>query len=108
MMTIKQVILVTFIMALITVITRAVPFVFFKNRKPPKILDRIELTVPAAVMVILTIYCLKNVDLSTSPNGLAEAAAVITTALLHIWRKNALLSISAGTGLYMLLINYFF
>jgi branched-subunit amino acid transport protein AzlD len=56
-------------------------------------------------MTLLLLYCLKDVSLATAPHGLPEALALAAVVGLHLWRRNALLSIGAGTGLYMFLVQ---
>ena len=41
-------------------------------------------------------------------HGLPEAIAVAATALLHLWKRNTLVSILAGTAVYMLLVQLVF
>ena len=43
-----------------------------------------------------------------TPHGLPEFIAVAIVALLHIWKRNNLLSIGGGTLLYMVLIQMVF
>ena len=54
------------------------------------------------------VYCLKGVDFTAWPFSLAEVIAVAVTALLHLWKRNTLLSIAAGTVCYMILIRTVF
>jgi len=45
------------------------------------------------------------VPLRASPHGLPEALAMLTTVLLHLWRRHFLLSIAAGTAFYMFVVQ---
>lgn len=63
---------------------------------------------PYAVMGMLVVYCLRNVSFTTAPFGAPEALALACVAGLHLWKKNTLLSIGAGTTLYMVLIQFVF
>ncbi|MEG1541494.1 MAG: AzlD domain-containing protein, partial [Oscillospiraceae bacterium] len=63
---------------------------------------------PAAMMGLLVVYCLRNVSLSASPHGIPELLAIAVVALLHKWKGNTLLSIGAGTAVYMLLVQLVF
>ena len=56
----------------------------------------------------LVIYCLKGVDLTVMPRGLAELLAVAVVAVLHLWKRNTLLSIAGGTICYMVLVQWLF
>jgi branched-subunit amino acid transport protein AzlD len=95
------------VMALATVATRALPFLLFRNREPPAFVPFLAKYAPPAILTILTLYCLKGVDWLSAPYGLRELAAVGFTAILHLWRRNTLLSIAGGTVLYMILIRLF-
>ncbi len=57
------------------------------------------------IMVILVCYGLKGVKFDVYPYGLNEALAVFSTVLIHLKFKNALLSITASTAIYMTLIR---
>ena len=61
-----------------------------------------------AVIGMLVVYCLKATPVMDAPHGLPEAIAVAVTAGLHVWKRNNLLSIGAGTILYMVLIQAVF
>lgn len=63
---------------------------------------------PPAVIGMLVIYCLKSVNVLAAPFGLPELIAVAAVILLHVWKRNNLLSIGAGTVLYMFLIQVVF
>jgi branched-subunit amino acid transport protein AzlD len=43
-----------------------------------------------------------------SPFGIPELLGCAAVAILHIWKRNTLLSIGAGTVLYMLLVQLVF
>jgi len=63
---------------------------------------------PYAVIGFLVVYCLKGVSLTKFPFGLPETIAIILIALLHYWKNNTLLSIGAGTVIYMFLMQVIF
>ncbi len=93
------------LMALIIFAARAFPFVLFSRRKPPGILLFIEKYIPPMIMAVLVIYCLKTVSFTDPPWGVPELAALLFVTAVHLWRKNAMLSIFGGTILYMVLIR---
>lgn len=104
-----QTFLMILAIALGTAITRFLPFLLFPPGKtPPKIIDDLTTLLPPAVMGLLVVYCLKNVTLFSSPYGLPELVGVAVTATLHLWRRNILLSITAGTVIYMVLVQTVF
>ncbi|RHO87948.1 hypothetical protein DW049_07045 [Ruminococcus sp. AF41-9] len=47
-------------------------------------------------------------DLATAPHGLPELIACVAVVLLHLWKRNTLLSIIAGTAVYMVLVQVMF
>ena len=63
---------------------------------------------PYAIMGMLVVYCLKNVSFFAGSHGIPEIAASAVVVGLHVWKRNTLLSIAAGTVLYMFLIQAVF
>ena len=63
---------------------------------------------PPAVIALLVIYCLRNIDLFSGSHGLPELLCVAVCALLHLWKRNELVSIFGSTALYMLLVQVVF
>ena len=88
-------------MAVVTFITRVIPFVAFKNKKDHPLLLHLGRYMPPTIMTLLVLYSLRLVDLSAAPYGANELGALALTTLLHLWRGNALLSIFGGTIYYM-------
>ena len=94
------------ICALVTILLRALPFVCFGGKPgTPRLVLALGRTLPAAIMASLVIYCLKGVPFGTAADGLRQLAAVAAVVLLHLRWRNTLLSVGAGTALYMLLIR---
>ena len=92
-----------------TMLTRFLPFLVFSSKKPtPAYIQYLGKALPAAVFGMLVVYCLKNVSILSGVHGLPEAIAIAVTILLHLWRKQMLLSIAGGTVCYMLLIQHVF
>lgn len=93
------------VMAGILYCTRLLPFLFFREGQSPPVLTYLERSIPPLIMLLLVIYCLKGVEWRERPYGMPEMAAITVVVGMHLWRKNALLSIAAGTILYMLAIR---
>ena len=89
-------------MAAATWLTRFLPFIVFRRRVPDYIryLGRV---LPAAIIGMLVVYCLKDVDPAAAPHGVPELIAAATVVGLQCWKRNSLVSILGGTGVYMLL-----
>ncbi len=102
--------LITFaVIVFATVIMRFLPFILFPDNKPtPKFIHYLGVVLPAAVFGLLMIYALKNVDLLSGSHGIPELIGIVVTAVIHLWKKQMLLSISAGTICYMLLVQFVF
>ena len=94
--------------ALVTVLTRFLPFAVFGKRPLPRVVVYLGRVLPPAIMAALVAYCLKDIDLTAFPFGLAQLISVAVTALVHLWRRNTLLSIALGTACYMVLIRTVF
>ncbi len=92
--------------ALCTWLTRAIPFLLFRNKQePPQIVRYLGKALPGAIMSILIIYCVRNAGFSAPPYGLPQLIAIAVVAALHLWKRNILLSIAGGTVLYMVLLH---
>ena len=102
-------ILIIAVAALVTAATRFAPFLIFGgNRKIPPIIEYLGKVLPYAIMGMLVVYCLKDVDFLAAPFGLPELLGCAIVALLHVWKRNSLLSIGVGTVCYMLLVQFIF
>ena len=88
--------------------TRFLPFLFFSSRKPtPAFVQYLGKALPSAIFAILVVYCLRNVDFAAA-FALPEALAILAIVLLHLWKRQMLLSIAGGTVVYMLLVQLVF
>lgn len=103
----SRLLLAVLVMTAATLFTRAVPFIFFAKRKPPAFLDYLQIYLPPVVMSLLVFASLKDTNLTEAPWGIPSLVGAALTALLHLWKRNVLLSIAAGTALYMVLIRLF-
>ena len=107
MPTTVQALAIIAILALGTAITRFLPFIFFPNAaSAPKYVIYLGKMLPTAAISLLVVYCLREVTFAAAPHGIPEAIAIAAVVALHIWRKNTLLSIAAGTVIYMLLVQF--
>ena len=107
-MTLWQQVLTIAAVVLGTMTTRFLPFLVFpEGKQPPPFVRYLGTVLPAAVMGLLVIFCLKDA-VFTSWHGLPEILAILAVVLLHRWKKNIFLSISGGTILYMVLVQQVF
>lgn len=96
------------IMALVNFFTRLIPFLLFKDNNIPLWLIRLGENLPPAMMVLLVLYCIKDINLLEYSYGIAELFSILIVILLHTWKHNTLLSILSGTALYMFLVQIVF
>ena len=105
----KHDILLVIVVMLVTMLTRFLPFLLFgEKRKTPELVTHLGKVLPFAIMGMLVVYCLKDVQFLSAPYGAPELICIAITAALHIWKRNSLLSIGVGTVSYMLLVQFVF
>lgn len=109
MMSFSQQVMTIGICVLGTMATRFLPFIIFKENKPtPKYIRYLGDALPAAIFAMLVVYCLKDVEFFGGLYGLPEFLAIGVTVLLHLWKRQMLLSIAGGTICYMWLVQMVF
>lgn len=127
MLTPMQAIASIAVMAVVTFLTRFLPFLLFdRGDSPPKLVLYLGRVLPPAVIAMLIVYCLRSPAV-TVPDGLTAQmsgwlASIVSffvgwapllisgvvVVVLHVWKKNNLLSIFGGTILYMILVQAVF
>ncbi len=108
-MTTTQQIITIGMAVLATVLTRFLPFIVFPaDKEMPKIIKYLGKVLPAAVFGFLVVFCLKNVEILSGSHGIPELIAVAVVVILHLWKRQMLLSILGGTVVYMLLVQLVF
>ena len=102
----EYVLLAILLAAVITFALRALPFLIFHGeRKMPEFLVKLGAVLPAAIMAVLIVYCLKDIAVDWRANALSKILAVLTVGISYKWKQNTLISIAAGTAVYMILIR---
>lgn len=95
--------------AITTFATRAASFLVFpKDREIPPTVKYIGTILPPAVIGMLVVYCLRSTQVFAYPYGVPELIACLAVIGLHAWKRNVLLSVGAGTILYMVLVQMVF
>ena len=113
----REALLMVIAMGFVILFCRFLPFLFSsKAGKLPspagkgpspagdKFLNFVEKTVPPAAMTVLAFNAL-GLSFKLPTEGFIALISALITALLHLWKRNAFLSIAAGTLLYMLLLR---
>lgn len=102
-------VLIIAVITLVTAALRFLPFLIFgEDRKTPPLITCLGQVLPYAIMGMLVVYCLKDVNFTAASFGIPEMIGCGIVALLHIWKRSTLLSIGAGTVCYMLLVQFIF
>ena len=102
-------ILLVIVMAVVSFLLRAFPFIVFSGKKDtPRFVLYLGKVLPAAIIGMLVIYCVKDISFVSVSNFLPYIIAGAVVVLLHKWRRNTLLSILAGTLSYMALVQVLF
>lgn len=97
------------VIALVTAALRFLPFVIFGGgRKVPQFVSYLGRVLPYSIMAMLVVYCLKGISFIKAPFGMPELISVVLVVVLHVWKRNTLLSIVGGTVCYMVLVQLVF
>ncbi|MET7694046.1 branched-chain amino acid transporter permease [Streptomyces canus] len=86
---------------------RALPFAALAPLRASRTVQYLGAVMPVGVMVILVAYCLRGLPL-TSSRAVTPLVALTVTVGLHLWRRNALLSIFGGTAVSVVLASTLF
>lgn len=89
---------------LATMATRMVPFFLFRPGKTlPAYIQYLGKALPSAVFALLVVYSLKDIHFFSGNHGVPEALSLAVTVAVHVWKRNMLLSMAAGTACCMAL-----
>jgi branched-subunit amino acid transport protein AzlD len=127
MVSIQQALLYTVAMGAVIFFCRVFPFLILRDKAPTNekrkarleaFLNFVEKVAPPVAMTVLAFNALAAPLIPVAAGGhAADAASVLAaigtivaalvTALLHLWKRNALLSILCGTALYIAYLRLF-
>ncbi|MBQ0078613.1 MAG: AzlD domain-containing protein [Eubacterium sp.] len=101
-----HVVLVIAVASIVTIGLRSLPFIIWNGeRKTPEYIIWLGNVLPYAIMGMLVVFCLKGTHITNMSEVVPAAIAVVFTAILQRVKHNSLLSILAGTVVYMVLIQ---
>lgn len=101
-----RLVLVIAVCAVCTMLTRAVPFLIFRDEnKVPKTVFYLGKVLPPAVIASLVIFALRNTDFFAGSHGIPEIVGVAVAGALHWIFGNSFVSIGVSTVLYMVLLH---
>ena len=96
------------VIAGVTIALRFAPFLLLRGRETPKFIAYLGRVLPYAIMGMLVVYCLRGTSFAVVSTWMPQLIATALVILLHVWKKNTLLSIIAGTACYMVLVQAIF
>ncbi|SDM47963.1 Branched-chain amino acid transport protein AzlD [Geodermatophilus siccatus] len=82
---------------------RAAPFAVLAPMRESAVVAHLSRRMPLGVMVVLAAYTLRDVPTDSAVAALPFVVAVAVTVGLHLWRRNALVSILVGTVVHVAL-----
>ena len=86
-------------------LTRFLPFLVFRPGRPtPPFVAYLGKWLGPAVFGLLVVYCLRE-PLTTGARLVPALVCTAVTVELQLWKRQMMLSMAVGTGLYMLLIR---
>lgn len=101
--------LMVFALASGTILTRFIPFWFFpENKAIPHWLKKLGDTLPYASLGMLVVYALKGLSVTTYPYGVSEIISLVFITIIHLYKKNTLVSIFLGLVIYLICVNIIF
>jgi branched-subunit amino acid transport protein AzlD len=93
-------------MAVVTFGLRALPFLAARWLQMSPLVQQLGRFLPLAIMTLLLLHTLVGHARDNPSGPWTEGVAVVAVLALQWWKKHPLLSILAGTALYVLLRNW--
>jgi branched-subunit amino acid transport protein AzlD len=84
---------------------RALPFAALTRLRSSPTVTYLGTAMPAGVMLILVVYCLRDLPSASLRQTGVTLFALAATVALHLWRRSPILSILGGTALYVTLAS---
>ena len=91
-----------------TILERGLPFLVFRKGEIPSLIRYLGKVLPLAIMATLVVYCLRGTTFDSVANFIPQIVAVVVTVILHLWKRNTLISVFGGTAVYMFLLQLVF
>lgn len=95
-----------FLAAGITFLLRALPFALKTALKNSPLVINLSAWIPLGAMLLLAVYVLFSIDYSSAQTALPYLAGAVVTVVVHLWRKNLIISMLLGTITCVVLANW--
>lgn len=103
--TTAQIVLTVLLAVAGVALTRFLPFLVFRPGRPtPPFVAYLGKWLGPAVFGLLVVYCLRE-PLTTGARLVPALVCTAVTVALQLWKRQMMLSMAVGTGLYMLLLR---
>jgi len=104
-----QTLIIVLAVSIGTMVTRFLPFLVFKKaNSDSSYIGYLSRVLPYSAIGLLVVYCLKYISFKSPARWLPEIISIACITGLHCWKENTLLSIGAGTVIYMVLVQFVF
>lgn len=90
----------------VTFALRATPLLIKTRLYGSAFLENLGKWMPMGAMFILLVYCLDGVEWGSKSTNVAYGLGLAVTIVTHLWRRNAVLSIVAGTVVCVVLATF--
>ncbi|MDR2027910.1 MAG: AzlD domain-containing protein [Treponema sp.] len=119
MLSIQEALIWTAVMGLVILFCRALPFFLFRERGNAKkeetagparfapLVSLVERVAPPVAMTVLAFNSISAPFKESLSLGLSALIASAFTALVHLWKRNSLVSIGGGLLVYLILERVF-
>lgn len=105
-MTTTELIITIAVMSAAVISTRFLPFIIFPSKeRTPHFVRFLGKYLASAVFGMLIVYCLRDIKFTEGNHTLLQLGGILMCIVLHLWRRNMLLTIAGGTVFYMILIQ---
>ena len=94
--------------AAVTFVLRVLPFGLKKALAGSEVLDALSHWIPLGAVALLAIYAVAKINYSSFATAAPYLAGLVVTVGVHLWRKNMVLSMVAGTVTCVVLANWVF
>ena len=108
-MTNKEILITALMIVIGTAFLRFLPFLIInKSLSENKYIQFLGKILPYSMIALLVVYCLKDINIIKFPYALPQLISIAVIIILHIIKRNVLISIGVGTALYMFLVQVVF
>ena len=108
-MTNKEILITALMIVIGTAFLRFLPFLIInKSLSENKYIQFLGKILPYSMIALLVVYCLKDINIIKFPYALPQLISIAVIIILHVIKRNVLISIGVGTALYMFLVQVVF